>query len=215
MTAQILDIVIFNGTTYGVGAFEGIDLFNPANVGLDPVAWTTACYRGFHCIYEVRDQSLWLTTLYIGLTPETVESMQRGEHPRVFDQIPGRYYNQFWRMESSDYVVDELNEPISCSGGMLIGHYSEPEFNQPFQVWYGLQFFDVVYELLFEKGKLIETYDRTQAVAEYYSRRFEQEDTEELRLDTLEWLKHSFAVEYSSLTFWFNRPWYRSNTESS
>lgn len=217
MTAQIIDLLIHDGTTYGLGMYEGTGLFDPADEGLKAVGWSTACSDGFHCVYEVRDQSLYLSTLYIGLKPEIVESMQRGDHPAVFGKIPRRYAEDFWHGESPDYIVDDLNEFIPYSGGLLIGHLSNFEFNQPFHQWFGLREYDVVLELVFDGGRLVETYDRSQAIAEEYKRKFEGQKnlTDSERAERVNWLKRNFAVEYSQLMFAYTRQWPKSDKASS
>ena len=66
MTAQIPDIVTYRGQQYSVAGIQGAGLFKPEDHGLVAQAFSTACWRGFHCEYSVEDAALFLEQVSIG-----------------------------------------------------------------------------------------------------------------------------------------------------
>ena len=67
MTAQISDLVVYRRKPHTIAGINGSGLFDPAMHGVRPAMISTACWRGFHCTYEVADGSLLLTKVNLGL----------------------------------------------------------------------------------------------------------------------------------------------------
>lgn len=65
MTAQIGDIYKLNDKEYEVVALSKPMLFNPKKYGLEPHMLHTGCRRGYCCVYEIKDNRLFLEKLYI------------------------------------------------------------------------------------------------------------------------------------------------------
>src|SRR5262245_3848850 len=132
MTAQISDRFHYRRKSRALAGVKGSALFNPAQQGIKAVGWSTACWRGFHCSYEVADGCLFLTQVNLGLRTEDRAAAERGEGPKLFGKVPRRYtirghstnvrtgeVKTSW--ESSDFVVDELRELMPFTGGLLLG----------------------------------------------------------------------------------------------
>ena len=60
MTAQISDTFLFKGEKYELVGVTGGNLATPQQFGMEPEMLHTACYRGFHAIYELTDEVLHL-----------------------------------------------------------------------------------------------------------------------------------------------------------
>jgi hypothetical protein len=132
MTAQITDRVVYRGKPHSIAGINGSGLFDPSEHGLRPVMISTACWRGFHCTYEVAEGSLLLTQVNIGLREEDRALAERGEGPKLFGRVPRCYtihghstnvrtgeVKTSW--ESSDFRYDGLRQVVPFTGGLLLG----------------------------------------------------------------------------------------------
>lgn len=63
MTAQVPDKFLFKGEEYVLIGVKGGKLIFPEQFGMTPEMITTACYRGFHCNYELTGEALYLREL--------------------------------------------------------------------------------------------------------------------------------------------------------
>ena len=79
MTAQIHDSVNYRNELFMIAAVSGTGLFDPADEGLKPIPFSTACWRGYHCTYEVVEGELQMTRLNIGLEDDAGKRAQAGE----------------------------------------------------------------------------------------------------------------------------------------
>ncbi|WP_437964710.1 hypothetical protein WMF04_34240 [Sorangium sp. So ce260] len=79
MTAQFDDIVAYAGADWSLAGVNGGDLFDPASQGLRVRPASTACWRGFVCRYELRDNALYLDGLDVAL---------EGEAPPLLGKVP-------------------------------------------------------------------------------------------------------------------------------
>lgn len=156
MTAQIPDLVMFNGIAYTLAAIDGHGLFDPADHGLQVVPTSTANYRGYQAHYAVRDGRLLLTALHdVGLR-DAVEGTSPDTLPRVAGRTP------LWQGYSLAY--DNLDLEVPFSGGLLIadGFIHELYVHMGFHpAWK----FRRVHELIVEDGRIIRTHDRSDEIA--------------------------------------------------
>ena len=58
MTAQISDRFLFNNDYYSLIGIKGGNLPTPKSFGMESEMMTTACYRGFHALYELTEKEL-------------------------------------------------------------------------------------------------------------------------------------------------------------
>lgn len=158
MTAQIGDHFKFNGTTYSIAAISSPLRFNPRKYGIIPESACTACWDGYWCVYNITDEGIFLEDLYInsandfypeieGITPETDAN---GE-------------DDFSYM--GHHLYKGLNLKVNYTGRILIGD----EFLYEYYIHMGYQrpwAYEVLTELVFENGTLIETNDQSQIAAD-------------------------------------------------
>ena len=209
MTAQISDTFRYRKKPRWLAGVNGTGLFEPAQQGVKAVGWSTACWRGFHCSYEVADGSLLLTQVNLGLGEEDTALATRGEGPKLFGKVPRRYTKHghstnlrtgevktSW--ESSDFVVDGLREVVPFTGGLLLGD----EFIREMYVHMGFHpayKFRVVHELVFAAGRLTEEHDRSAQMAKFrdmLSARSLEPGGQASRAEIEAWVKRCFSLEY-------------------
>jgi hypothetical protein len=209
MTAQISDVVVYRGKPHRIAGINGSGLFDPTEQGVRPVMISTACWRGYHCTYEVADRSLLLTELNVGLGEEDRALAERGEGPKLFGRIPRRYtvrgYSEdlgtgevqtSW--ESPDFRYDGLREAVPFTGGLLLAD----DFIDELYVHMGFHpawKFREVHELLFERGQVVKEADRSAEMAEFRDmvrgRTLEPTDPED-REGIERWVEQCFSLKY-------------------
>lgn len=209
MTAQISDKIKYQGEFYKLAGLNGTGLFDPISQGIKVVSITTACWRGYYCIYEIADQALYLTQVNLGLSRDDWEAIECGECPKLFGKTPRSYtvhgrsrdlhtgeIETSW--ESPDFMVDGLWELVLFTGGMLLGD----DFIEEMYVHMGFHpayKYRIVYELVFEGGRLVEEYDRSEKMIEIrqmISSEPLQPDANASLDEMEEWVKQCFSLEY-------------------
>jgi hypothetical protein len=193
MTAQMSDRFIYRGEQYALAGVNGEGLFDPKEHGLQPVATCTACWRGFRCIYEVRDGRLLLRALQInhGVKEEEGAWGRPTDAPELWGREPTSGGEGFSFFHS---VYENLDHVVSFTGGLLLarGFHSEFYVHMGFHpAWK----FSEVHELMFEDGRLTEAADRSAEMAklrEGVEGAGECEDPSRLS----EWIKRCFSLEY-------------------
>lgn len=68
MTAQFSNTICYDGRTWIISKVFGRSLFDPREHSLNPIAFNTACHRGFICSFAITDRQLVLDELIIGMT---------------------------------------------------------------------------------------------------------------------------------------------------
>jgi len=146
MTAQITDTYKYNGVEYRIIATTATSNlgFDPEEYNLHPTAPHTACWRGYVCQYEIRNEKLYLNELNI--------HCDNKECPELFGVKPeprrGGLYDGFYRYK-------RLNKLMEYTGSIILGNDCVPEYcvNMGFQN--ALAYRNVI-ELNFIEGYLIE-----------------------------------------------------------
>jgi hypothetical protein len=214
MTAQISDTFRYTKKPFDLAGLQGSGLFDPAQQGVTARSWSTACWRGFTCSYEVADGALFLTRVNLGLGEEDRAAVAKGEGPKLFGKVPRRYtirghstnvrtgeVTTSW--ESSDYVVDELREQVPFTGGLLLGD----DFIREMYVHMGFHpayKFRTVYELVFDRGRLTGEHDRSARMAELREKlesRSRQPGSKASEAEIKQWVEQCFSLEYKGLYF--------------
>jgi hypothetical protein len=207
MTAQISDTFYYRKKPRALAGINGSGLFDPAQHGIKPVMISTACWRGYYCTYEVEDGGLFLTEVHLGLGRE--DAAARGEGPKLFGRIPRRYtvlgHRQNVRTgevttswESGEFKVDDIREPVPFTGGLLLGD----DFIHEMYVHMGFHpayKFRVVYELVFDGGRLVEEHDRSAQIAEFremLSSRSLEPGSQASRAEIEQWVERCFSLQY-------------------
>lgn len=192
---------MLGGTAFSVAAICGGTLFDPGSIGIKPEPTNTACWRGFHCVYSVEEDRLWLSRLTIGIKQSDVK-LGRVE---IFGKIPepssglGRIrHDDAIGSHPIDYDVKDIREPIGFSGGILAGTdfikelYTHMGFHPAYK-------FNHVVELIFEDGKLLHQQDRSDKARSIRERLYEKqtENRQDDPTDKIEqFIKESFSLDY-------------------
>ena len=168
MTQQIEDRFHLDGIDYTlIGATER-QFFDPLVLGIDPVHAGTACWRGYLATFGIVDDRLVLKDLYANLIEESplfpahssapfqkgVGPLINGIAPKVTELAP---YDEF-----NNYYAD-INYQLEYSGGMLLVH--DPVLDGYLMMQY-VWTYRMLYELVFDRGRLNATYDRSEQMAE-------------------------------------------------
>lgn len=189
MTAQVSDTVRYFGLDFSLAGISGDGLFEPAEHGLSPVAISTACWRGYYCTYLVQEDRLLLDTLHVGLQGQDAALAARGDGPLLFGARPG-YHEQ-----DRCFVYASLDAPVPFTGGLLLGR----DFIHELYVHMGFHpawKFRQVHELLFEQGRLLEAFDRSEAAAEV-RRGLTPDDLRPGDPSKIaEWIERTFSLRY-------------------
>ena len=209
MTAQISDQFIYRGKPHSLAGINGSGLFDPVEHGIQPVPISTACWRGYHCTYEVADGSLLLTKVNIGLDENDRALAERGEGPKLFGKVPHRYTvhgystdpdtgEEETNWQSPDFLYDGLREVVPFTGGLLLGN----DFIRALYVHMGFHpawKFRKVHEVLIEHGRVIKETDRSGEMAEFRemigNRPLRPTDPDN-RKEIERWVEQCFSLKY-------------------
>jgi hypothetical protein len=192
MTAQHPDTVRFRQRSYALTAVNGQGLFDPTAHGLQPRPLSTACYRGFVCSYQVDDQQLVLNRLEIGLADQPASGPELlGTRPRrPTDDIGDE------SLYEDILIYDQLGMPVAFTGKLLVGDGDpdeRPHLNMGFwPAW----MYEVVYELIFDRGRLLAAHDRSAALAEVRRRRSSTGATTRNVKSLEDWIGRTFSLDY-------------------
>lgn len=206
MTAQISDTFGYRGKSFSLAGVNGKELFDPRNHGVQPESHFSACWRGFHCRYEVSGGHLHLAEIYLWLSDQDEEAIAHGAGPTLFGRSPERYKIRFQNsagvfetIEPINHRITALHEPFPFTGGLLLadGFIEEMYVHMGFHPAYK---YKEVHELILDAGRVIEEHDRSGKMKEL---------REILRPNTLEpqshaneaelrqWIERCFSLKYS------------------
>jgi hypothetical protein len=113
MTAQTNDRVFYRKIRYSIAGVSGNGLFEPSDYGIQPEMLSTACWRGFKVVYEVRDSMLLLTEVTIGFSTEQRIIADRGELPFAPGVAPANG-------PQGEPHFQGLTYPVPYTGGLLL-----------------------------------------------------------------------------------------------
>ena len=91
MTTQIPDIVVYRNCEYEIAGVSGEGLLTPIIFGISLYMMSTACYRGYICKYEFRDDRLYLTEMDIRTADDQYPVIE-GVPAHIVDEVIGQYY---------------------------------------------------------------------------------------------------------------------------
>lgn len=156
MTAQASDAVEYLGAVYSQAGACGEDLFDARElVGFRPTILSTACNRGYICRYRVDGDELKLIHLHCLISDPDKNA------PLLFGRFAARA-----SVDRSGCDYEGLDHAVAFSGGMLIGADLIPELyghlghQAPYR-------YRRLFELIFDRGRLQGTRDRSREVAEF------------------------------------------------
>jgi hypothetical protein len=148
MTAQIEDVVVFDGRMYAVIGVNGAGLFEPGEHGLQVHMTTTACRRGYVCEYAIEDQRLFLTAVRFGMA-----------------QPPPQLFGADVRMIGSAATYSPVRVPLPFAGGLLLGAGRTHDHCGHMGTHPAWKYTEIL-ELSFDAGRFVAVFDRSQLVAQ-------------------------------------------------
>lgn len=161
MAAQLSDSFFFNGIDHALAGVSEGALWYPTNHGLRPRMASTACYRGYQCVFALRDGQLVVQSLKVNLREEVDEKFRDVEGPVLNGVRPTGRVNAH-DLFNNHYPALDL--PLQYTGGALIaegfhsGLYAHMGFPPAWK-------YSKVAELTFENGVLQDVSDRSARMA--------------------------------------------------
>jgi hypothetical protein len=161
LTAQIPDRLRYAGRDFLIIGGRGDGLFDPARFDLKVQAFSTACYRGFHCKYLVdAERRLLLQEVYLGLDEDAAPRSD----VKLFGRTPQTYVRHGQKL-TAEGLVDHTWTPGDCR----LTELAEPmEFNGELLI--GTGYLEGVRDLTFERGRLVGELDGEAVVDRIFQR---------------------------------------------
>jgi hypothetical protein len=200
MTAQISDTIEHLTENFDITGTSGVGLFDPKDHGLTPVFMSTACYRGFSCRYSVDRGILFLDSLCIGLgRDERLRTRYNRNPPQLFGVTPrAPNYDEDKIPKDGNTIFEDLQHRVNYTGGLLIA----TDFIRELYVHMGFHpawKYRIVHELIFNDGELVESHDRSAAIAEFRDDMKDaplKPDVDSTRQEIRQWIERCFSQDY-------------------
>ncbi len=158
MTAQIGDRFILKETEYRFVNICNPIPFNPQTYGITPSVARTACWKGFWCVYDINSKGIFLKDLYV--------NSENGQYPKINGVAPMfESDDKSYLIYMGHHLYKNLNIKVPYSGKILVGdkfigdYYIHMGYQQPWA-------YEILIELIFENGELIETVDHSKIANE-------------------------------------------------
>jgi hypothetical protein len=158
MTAQAQDAFLYQGEYYSFIEGDERKLLKPQNFGMTPESTLSSCWRGFHSVYEITSEGMFLTEMTImdvkdgifqpiqSIMPETDfymycrkpgEEDWRGAGDKIDDGKEERLRAQGYeiKLEPFSSTYKKLRVPVQYSGDLILGR----EFIQEMYIHMGYQ----------------------------------------------------------------------------
>ena len=194
MTAQINDTVFHRKIRFSLAGISGRGLVEPTTFGFEPVAMSTACWRGYVANYTVEDDQLFLTSLEVGLPTKEALLAKAGRGPVLFGTSaqPGKWFG---------FLYEGFKQPVPFTGGLLLAEgfirdlYVHMGFHPAWK-------YERVREVLCEEGHVLEDHDRCKEMAEVRRKAVEnmggtkERDRQRTREEISTWVAGCFSREY-------------------
>lgn len=190
MTAQVQDSLSYGGEKHALVAASHGEPFSPTAAGYRPVMASTACYRGYVCGYEVKDEQLRLCELWVNHQPGEAPVSRRLQPPDLNGVVGVWDENSFF----GNWHFSNVALPLTYTGGLLIAR----DFIRELYVHLGFHpawKYHHVHELVFEHGRLVESRDTSLDVARLRTKIQEEPVPPRQRIDG--WITECFKCDYS------------------
>jgi len=195
MTAQRPDSFILDNLEFSLVGINGSELFNPTQFGIHPIGLVSDCWRGYECLYTLKNNKLLLDTLYLALGKFGDREFIPEDGPIINGVKPGISSND----PHFNNIYKNLELNLNFSGGLLIGRgfitelYVHMGFHPAWK-------YREVFELLFEEGDLKEQRNVSKAVQEFREKMVKypmrpgfEASAKEIKL----WIETAFSLDYS------------------
>ena len=196
MTAQIGDKFNFNGEMHSIVAMSAPLRFNPGKYGIMPESACTACWRGFWCVYNITDEGIFLNELYI--------NSHNDRYPEIEGILPEKDPNGEGDLKyMGHHVYKNLNIKMNFSGKLLVGS----GFISKYYIHMGFQrawAYEVLTELVFDEGNLIETNDHSDIAADLRKKIGTAKVFPSSFFPKRDFVSDSFSLEYGDKAWWLS-----------
>jgi tetratricopeptide (TPR) repeat protein len=165
MTRQIDDLFRYKGIEYAVCGISEGEVFDPwslMDVGPTLFGGGTACWRGYQAVYGLADSQLVLDELGISLYDKREETYAEHVGPPINGVSPtergerASFFNNYYT---------GLGYRLDYTGGLLLGEGFIRELYIHMRFHPAWSYTNVV-ELVFDKGVLVNEFDRSEPMAE-------------------------------------------------
>lgn len=193
MTAQIGDKLVFKGDNYSIVAISNPIQFYPQNYGIMPLAFTTACWKGYWCEYYISDKEIVLENLYI--------NSQDNNYPEIKGITPEKDGEKDF-LYMGHHLYKNLGMLIDYTGKIIVGK----GFINKYYIHMGYQrawAYEVLKELIFDKGVFVESIDHSEM-----ARKLRLELDEEMEENKKEcyniplFVEKSFSLDMKDKAWW-------------
>ena len=172
MTAQICDTVFFKKynflfskkVEYQIIGETGGELCSPTHFSMIPAEWDTSCYRGFWCTYEINNETLYLSQMFI-YEPNKNYLPINGKKPMTLEEFyqKNKNFEHSHGLDSDLGIYDNISMIVPFTGKIRLAN----DFIWKYYVHMGYQkatAFKKVLDIAFKNGKILEIIDRSKEV---------------------------------------------------
>ncbi len=195
MTAQIGDRFKLNNDEFSIVAINSPLQFIPENYGITPAMRTTACWRGYWCVYNITDTGIYVEDLYINSKDEKYPEIS-GVLPVFDDKTSERF------LYMGHHMYKGLNIKIPYTGKILVGssflreYYIHMGFQRPWA-------YKILKELIFDNGNLIEIIDHSDKAEEIRNKiKLDKTFDDKLKSDIPKFVEESFSLDFNTKAWW-------------
>jgi hypothetical protein len=200
MTAQFHDTILINEKEYSIVGVNGSELFNPKSIGIKPVPYISACWRGYICQYKIGDDKLILEKLQLSFGIYEGHGKRRKFIYQKSPAINGvNPHEPRVKYPTLNNVYEGLNLEIQYNGGILAGD----GFIQKLYVHMGFHpawKYQTVFELMFDNGKVRDIYnvsEQMEIIRNKMSGLPLEPDFSKASIEEIEaWIKMTFSLNY-------------------
>ncbi|AFY94896.1 hypothetical protein [Chamaesiphon minutus] len=168
MTAQIRDEISIDDRRYAIEQCSNREgWFEPTAYGVYPEAASSACVRGFHCAYTIRERQLLLTS--VNISPNMSDRLKL-KYDRSTRTLLGKSPEIDKSWVGTPWIYRDLCHAINYTGGILICNNAVATQLGIVSGHPTIYLFESVFEAIFELGFLIELIDYSKQMAEVRDR---------------------------------------------
>ncbi|MBE6679053.1 MAG: hypothetical protein E7598_00865 [Ruminococcaceae bacterium] len=195
MTAQIGDRFKFDKSEFTMVAISEPLSFDPSKYGITPESVSTACWRGFWCVYNITDKGIFLEDLYINSKDDYYPEIE-GVKP-FFEEDRNKRFAYM-----GHHLYKGLNIKLDYTGKILVGD----GFIHEYYIHMGYQrawAYKKLVELVFADGNLIEKNDHSKVAADIRKKiRNDKDFDQKLHMDIPKFVEDSFSLDYKTKAWW-------------
>lgn len=198
MTLQVSETIQYDEQTYEIKGFSDVEPFHSLGIEFNPIAASSACWRGYSCEYAVKDYRLYLEHLFVNHSDGNKTPSKEPPPPVNAVQATTSDCPEIGKWQYSNINLFLEN----YSGGILVAKGLKRDWGQAMNrhLWD----YETVYELLFTNGVLLDSYNMNKITAEFKQRKNDRpvgkryEEILQWERDNKEWFWNCFKKDYFS-----------------